>query len=170
MLPIILESSRLRVAVAGAGEGLTRRLGMLAAAGVAKPAIFTQRLPEPNEIATFSVLFVAGLGDEESTRLAAMARAARVLVNVEDRPALCDFHVPAQVRRGDLCITVSTGGRSPALSRIVRERIEADIGPEWDRHLDEISDARAKWRDAGLEPDEISQRTRALVLDKGWVT
>src|SRR5579864_7762928 len=108
MLPIMLDSFLLHVAVAGAGERLTRRLNMLAAAGVTTPVVFNGRLPAPKEIDAISVFFVAGLGEEESARLAAMARRARVLVNVEDRPALCDFHVPAQVRRGDLCITVST--------------------------------------------------------------
>lgn len=54
-----------------------------------------------------------------------------VLLNSADDPEACDFHVPAQVRRGDLLITVSTGGASPALSRKIRMQLEEEFGPEY---------------------------------------
>ncbi len=68
-----------------------------------------------------------------SARLAQLARDAGVLVNVEDVPDLCDFHVPAAVRRGDLLLTVSTGGRAPGLSRILREWLETPFRRRMDR-------------------------------------
>ena len=52
-----------------------------------------------------------------------------MLVNVEDRPALCDFHSVAEVRRGDLLLTVSTGGASPGLAARIRARLAAEFGP-----------------------------------------
>jgi uroporphyrin-III C-methyltransferase/precorrin-2 dehydrogenase/sirohydrochlorin ferrochelatase len=53
-----------------------------------------------------------------------LARAAGVPVNVADQPELCDFVMPAIIRRGDVAIGISTGAAAPALARLIRERIE----------------------------------------------
>lgn len=53
------------------------------------------------------------------------------LVNVVDDPPHCNFIVPAIVRRGEVVVTVSTGGASPALARRLREQLESLIGPEY---------------------------------------
>src|SRR5688572_10763494 len=109
MLPVVL-SEEVAVGVAGAGEGLKRRLAMLEKAGIAPARVFADRLPTTEEVGALRVLFVAGLDRHSSEKLAVAARGSRVLVNVEDVPALCDFPVPAQIRRGDLLFTVSTAG------------------------------------------------------------
>ena len=90
-------------------------------------------LPGRPDLAALRALWIAGLPDDEAAALAALARSERVLVNVEDRPALCDFHSVAEVRRGDLLLTVSTGGASPGLAARIRARLAADFGPEWAR-------------------------------------
>lgn len=59
------------------------------------------------------------------------AQAARVLVNVADAPALCDFQVPATIRRGDLTLGVATNGKSPAVAALVRKRLEREFGGEY---------------------------------------
>ena len=168
MLPVVL-SEEIAVGVAGTGEGLKRRLAMLEKAGVAPNRVFADRLPTTDEIRALRVLFVAGLDEHASRTLAEGARAGGVLVNVEDVPTLCDFHVPAQVRRGDLLFTVSTAGRSPGLARILRETIEASFGPEWEARLDELAHARAGWQAEGLRPDEVATRTRDLLAARGWL-
>jgi len=66
-----------------------------------------------------------------NTAVSEDARARKILVNSVDRPDECDFITPASVRRGDLLISIFTGGKSPGLSRRVRERIEEVIGPEY---------------------------------------
>lgn len=169
MLPIILDSAVLRIGLAGRGEGFARRRAVLAGAGVEPSAVFEDRLPKPDELAGLHVLFVAGLDEGPSEALAVSARDARVLVNVEDRPALCDFHVPAQIRRGDLLLTISTGGRSPGLARYLREDLERRFGPEWDARLAEIAELRAQLRAEGALPSEVSEHTRALLEGKGWL-
>src|SRR5437763_16053533 len=55
---------------------------------------------------------------------------AGVWVNSADDPASCSFTLPAVVRRGPVMVTVSTGGRSPALSSWPKAKVEADPGPE----------------------------------------
>jgi len=92
-----------------------------------------------------------------------------VLVNVEDVPSLCDFHVPALVRRGDLVIAVSTGGRAPGVAKLLREWLDARFGPEWARFLDQASDARNAWRAEGVRAGELSSRTRQLAAEGNWL-
>jgi precorrin-2 dehydrogenase/sirohydrochlorin ferrochelatase len=115
------------------------------------------------------VLFIAGLDETASASLAAAARAAGVLVNVEDQPELCDFHVPAQMRRGELLFTVSTGGKSPGLSKALREELERRFGPEWSERLDEIARLREVWRAEGATPDAVSLLTRNHMTASGWL-
>ncbi len=92
-----------------------------------------------------------------------------VLVNVEDQGALCDFHVPSVVRRGDLTITVSTGGRSPGLAARVRRFLEELFGPEWADHLEEVAARRAEWRTRGADTATVRRRTDRLIEHRGWL-
>jgi len=169
MLPIVLDPRALRVGVAGTGKGLTRRLELLTEARVSPSAIFEGYSPSPEDLAVLNILFVSGLDESASRGLAQAARRAGVLVNVEDQPALCDFHVPAQVRRGDLLLTVSTGGRSPGLARALREDIERRFGPDWGDKLDKIAQMRAVWRSQGASTEEISERTRNFLAAEEWL-
>jgi precorrin-2 dehydrogenase/sirohydrochlorin ferrochelatase len=77
-------------------------------------------------------LAIAATGDESvNARVAADAQAGNILVNVVDRPALCTFTLPAVVRRGDLAIAVTTNGRCPSLSAVLRDEITERYGPEY---------------------------------------
>ncbi|MGH6870575.1 MAG: precorrin-2 dehydrogenase/sirohydrochlorin ferrochelatase family protein [Rhizomicrobium sp.] len=165
MLPVTLTPELLKVGLAGQGEGLARRAALLSEAGI-EPAEIT---PESGDLSGVRVLFVAGLGAHASARLARLARGQGVLVNVEDVPALCDFHVPAIVRRGDLVLTVSTGGKSPGLARLIREWLERRLGLEWGGRLRNVSAAREAWRKQGAPPQAVAQRTRDFVEDRGWL-
>lgn len=167
MLPLMLDPGKNAVGLAGAGEGLARRAAMLAEAG-AEPVQITPQAGKV-EFQGLAILFVAGLSRALSERLAARARLAGVLVNVEDQPSLCDFHVPAVVRRGDLLVTVSTGGKAPGLAKLLRQWIERRLGLEWNEHIAEVASARASWRQSGVTPPEVSRRTAALVEQRGWL-
>ena len=63
------------------------------------------------------------------------ARRLKILCNVIDRPLAGDFIVPSVVRRGDLTLTVSTAGQSPALAKHVRKELEARFGNEYEAFL-----------------------------------
>ena len=54
-----------------------------------------------------------------------------MLLNSADAPSESDFHVPAHFRRGPMIVTVSTGGGSPALAKILRKQLEGVIVPEY---------------------------------------
>lgn len=64
-------------------------------------------------------------------RIARDCRRRRIPVNVVDVTHLCEFIVPAIIEKGSVQIAVSTGGKSPALARTLRETLEKTIGPEY---------------------------------------
>jgi len=165
VLPIALDPTTVRVGLAGKGEGLERRRRLLAEGGVERPVA----VAEGTTLEGLSLLFVAGLDRASSAALVERARVAGVLVNVEDVPDLCNFHVPAILRRGDLAFTVSTNSKAPGLSRLLREALGRLFGPEWEERTNTIAAERAAWRQQGLAPDAVSQRVRDLVHGEGWL-
>jgi precorrin-2 dehydrogenase len=82
------------------------------------------------------VLVMAATDDPQvNAGVSAAARKRGIWVNVADAPEFCTFIVPAQVRRGDLTLAISTGGASPALARKIREELEQRFGPEYGPYL-----------------------------------
>ena len=91
------------------------------------------------------VLVMAATDDPEvNARVSAAAQARAIWVNVADAPEYCTFIVPAQVRRGDLTLAISTGGASPALARQVREELQPHFGPEYGPYLDLLQRVRTR--------------------------
>ena len=64
------------------------------------------------------------------------ASARGQLVNVVDDTPRCNFIAPAILRQGDLTIAISTGGRAPALAVRLKERLQQELGPEYERFLE----------------------------------
>jgi len=81
--------------------------------------------------------------------------AAGIWVCGADDPEHCSFTLPSIVRRGTLVVTVSTGGRSPAVARWLRARLEAEIGPEYGVMLDLVADHRAAVKAGGRSPADL---------------
>jgi precorrin-2 dehydrogenase/sirohydrochlorin ferrochelatase len=107
-----------------------------------------------------------GVPDVDAAVVAAAQR-RNVLVNAVDRPALCDFIFPSVLRRGALQIAVSTGGRSPALAREIRKRLETIVGPEYGSLVERVGSARRRARSRALTPSErraAGERVVALAL------
>jgi precorrin-2 dehydrogenase len=95
-------------------------------------------------------------GDLDGAFLAVVATASRslnefvyheaqqrsVLCNVVDVPDLCDFYYPSVVRRGDLQIAISTTGQSPSLAQKIRQQLEKQFGPGYDKWVAELGETR----------------------------
>ncbi len=64
------------------------------------------------------------------------ASANRQLVNVVDDTPHCNFIAPAILRNGDLMISISTGGKAPALAVRLKEKLQKEVGPEYKRFLE----------------------------------
>ncbi|MCL5280265.1 MAG: bifunctional precorrin-2 dehydrogenase/sirohydrochlorin ferrochelatase [Planctomycetes bacterium] len=76
-----------------------------------------------------------------------------ILCNVVDEPRLCDFFVPAVVRRGDLQIAIGTDGNCPAYAGHLRKKLEAMFTEEHGRFLAELEQVRREIIEQIPEPD-----------------
>lgn len=125
-LPLFFDLAGRLVVVVGEGAKAEGRAALARSAGAA----VAQLAPSQATIEDFrgaAAAFIATGDIEGDGRVQALAKAAGVPVNVADRPALCDFILPAIVDRDDVVVAISTGGTSPTLATILRARIEAAL-------------------------------------------
>jgi len=182
MLPVALDIQQQKIVVVARGRPGQQRYELVHASGCERivlyadepwacqtEALLYQRLPDPDELAGARVVFIAGFDREIAEPLAAAARARGALVNVEDVIDLCDFHVPAIVRRGDLLISVSTGGRAPGLAQRLRGHLASLFGEEWETRVRRLGDARAQWRSEGVAKDEVARRASEMISREAWL-
>lgn len=184
MIPILLDPSAARIALVGRGALAERRLAWLKDGG-ATPDVWSDapsaelaaaagdqlisRLPVGEEITSYHAIWIADLTPAESEALAYAARTARVLANVEDVPPLCDFHTPAIVRRGRLTLAAGTGGASPAVARVAREKLEAAFPPAWEDALEEIAESREELRERRASLDALVDDARRRLAQRGLI-
>jgi len=90
-------------------------------------------------------IVIASTDDQRvNEQIAADCRARKIPVNVVDVTPLCEFIVPAIVESGSITIAVSTGGKSPALARTLKEDLQRMVGTEYA----EVNDALGSLRDS----------------------
>ncbi len=187
MFPLMLDITSLPIVVVG-GANAAARVSALHEHGAFDIHVFAET-PTPELIAVagerlhstlpgesdFSnlcpkLVFIADVEDALAATLHGYARAAGALVHVQDRIPLCDFHLPARVRRGHLQVTVSTDGTAAGLSRHIREYLETYVfGPEWAARVDEVAAARRKWKQEGLSFAALGKAVADLVSARGWL-
>ena len=93
--------------------------------------------------------------------------AAGVWVNAADDPDRCSFTLPARVRRGDLLLTVSTGGAQPGARRVAaRASSRRSSGPEYATLLEVLAEERERVRAEGRPTDGPGWRE---ALDSGML-
>ena len=83
------------------------------------------------------------------------AAEARVWCNSADDPERCTFTLPAVHRQGPVVVTVATGGHSPALAGWLRDRLAAEVGPEFATLAELLAEARAEVQAAGRSTEGL---------------
>jgi siroheme synthase-like protein len=83
-------------------------------------------------------------------RVAADAKKLGILVNVVDKPDISDFIVPSYFKRGDIIVSVSTCGKSPALARKIRSELESELKAEYAQLAIIASEVRGALKEAGI--------------------
>jgi siroheme synthase-like protein len=142
--PVALEVAGRRCVVFGSGPVARARATALLDAG-ASVMVIARPYEEGDLAGVF--LAVAATGDAaETARIFAEAEREGVLLNAVDDPAHCHFAVPAVLRRGDLTVTVSTGGRAPGYARRLRDELSRVVGAEYGTLVDLIGNVRAELR------------------------
>jgi siroheme synthase-like protein len=163
-----------RVVVVGAGRIAARKIEPLLEAGavvqVVSPhacaevrgwadagrLVLTERPFEANDLEGAWLAITATDDPAANAAVYAAGEAGRVWVNSADDPANCSFTLMSLFRRGDLVISVGTGGRSPALAAQLRRRLEEEIGPEYETLLDVLSEAREALRSSGRSSEDAN--------------
>lgn len=164
LYPIALKLEGRTAVVVGGGSVAARKVGSLLECGARVTVVSPELCPELEERAAAGSIVVHRRGfeaadlDEAMVAIAATnitavneavlaaGRARRALVNVVDVPDLCDFYVPASVKRGDLEIAINTGGSCPALSKKIRQQLDPLFGPEYGPYLELLSVMRRELR------------------------
>tara|TARA_S200000501_G_C20833676_1_gene748427 strand:+ start:3 stop:1187 length:1185 start_codon:yes stop_codon:yes gene_type:complete len=91
---------------------------------------------------TFSFVIAATNNESLNEDIAKQANKQGILVNVVDKPNICDFIFPSILERGPITVAVSTGGSSPVLARMLRTKLETMIPGAYGRLAKIISDNR----------------------------
>jgi precorrin-2 dehydrogenase / sirohydrochlorin ferrochelatase len=160
--PVNLDIRGRPVVVVGGGAVAARKCLSLLAAGARVSVIAPALAPILRELAAngrithlareygkgdlagaFLVFAATGHGPVNRA-VAEEAKERGIPADIADAPALCDFTSPAVITRGELLLTVSTGGKAPALARRVREELENRFGPEYAAALDLLGKVREK--------------------------
>jgi precorrin-2 dehydrogenase / sirohydrochlorin ferrochelatase len=131
---------------AGAGVTVVAETTTAGLAGLARRGDLTHlRRPYRRGDLDGAFLVMAATDDPATTAAVfAEAETGRVLCNSVDDTAHCHFAVPSIVRRGELVLAISTGGRAPALAKRLRRRLTAAIGWEYAALVDILGDVRAE--------------------------
>ncbi len=180
--PLFLKTTGKRCVVVGGGQVAVRKVRALleykASVEVISPELCSElgQLVESGEIQILhreyragdlkgAVIAIAATDDSDiNLRVAKEAQGKAVLVNVVDDAESSDFILPSYVRRGDVTIAISTAGRSPALARKIRTKLEKDFGAEYACLARLIDEVRAEVKRQGIKVDGDAWQ-EALDLD-----
>ncbi len=169
-----------KAVVVGAGTVAARKVKDLLAAGAAVKVVAPKACEEIRQAASEGRLSlierrfqegdlrearvaVCATNDEEVNRqVAEEGNSSGCMVNVVDRPVLCDFTVPATLKRGDLTIAVTTEGRCPSLAALLREELGDRYGEEYGVLVEVMGRIRGEMIAKEWESSRIREALAAL--------
>jgi uroporphyrin-III C-methyltransferase/precorrin-2 dehydrogenase/sirohydrochlorin ferrochelatase len=148
-LPIFVRLAGRSVILVGIGEAADAKRRLLERAGA--------RIVREEDEAALAIV----ADEDNAEQVAARLKARGILVNVVDRPALCDFTLPAIVDRDPVLIAIGTGGASAGLAKALRQRLEALLPAQLGSLANSLYAARqairARWPDAADRRRAIDQ-------------
>lgn len=166
--PVFLDVKGKKCVVIGGGEVAFRKVSTLLDNGAEVKVISPELYPDlaanrqitvikrtyrQGDIAGAFLAIVATDSPETNHSAAAEARKEKVLVNVVDDAEYCDFILPSLVHRGDITIAISTAGKSPALARKLRTKLEKEFGEEYAELAVIAEEVRSDVKRRGLKID-----------------
>lgn len=182
--PLLLRLEAARCVVVGGGRVAERKIGALLEAG-ARVEVFAKRasaelqrmaetgrillsLREPvrEDLRSATLVVVATDDRELNERVSQWAQEIGVPCNVVDKPELCTAIFPAILRRGRLQLAVSTGGASPAMAALIRDRLSDVFGPEYQWAVELLFELRSRIQSMNLEDSRRLRVLRSLASDE----
>ncbi|HEY9487256.1 MAG TPA: bifunctional precorrin-2 dehydrogenase/sirohydrochlorin ferrochelatase [Chryseosolibacter sp.] len=100
-------------------------------------------------------------------RIRALARKKRLLVNVADTPALCDFYLGSVVTKGNLKLGISTNGKSPTMAKRIREYLEEALPDDTNELLNNMQAIRDRMKGDFAEKVKMLNDLTSSWLKKG---
>jgi precorrin-2 dehydrogenase/sirohydrochlorin ferrochelatase len=182
--PVYLDLQGRQVLVVGAGAVGSRKVKTLLQAGARVTVVSPRATPVVRDLAAEGRLvwhprsydaadmdgmcLVFGATDDPdlNRRIEADAGRCRVWCNLAAQPDKGDFILPSVVARGDLLISISTSGASPAVARRLRQELEAYFGEEYAPFLRLMKAIRARLLEREHAPDD-HKRAFGRLIDGG---
>lgn len=157
-LPLFIRLAGRPVILLGDGDMAAAKRALLERAGAL--------VVDESEGAALAIVAIAD--DGEAGAAIARLKARSILVNAVDRPADCDFTLPAIVDRDPVLIAIATGGASAGLAKALRQRLERLLPQSLGRLARHLAASRAQLR--ALAPDGAARRRRIdSALEEGGV-
>ena len=169
--PVNLDIKGRQCLVVGGGRVGSRKVDTLVQCGAVVTVVSAEVSPTVKQLADEKAILlkqrayrasdvegmflVVGATDNETLNRQINADAERLnlLCNIADRPEICNFILPAIVRRGSFVMAISTAGKSPAFAKHVRKRLETQFGPEYGMVLELMGAIRSKLLAGAHEPE-----------------
>ncbi len=166
--PVFLDIKNKQCVVVGGGTVALRKVNMLLDHAAQVTVISPQLCSELDTMAESTIslihreyqsgdlkgafVVVAATNDPViNEQIAGEASDRGILINIVDVPALSNFIVPSYLRRGDLTIAVSTSGKSPALSRKIRTKLEDAFEQEYADLIAMVEEVRAELKSEDIK-------------------
>jgi uroporphyrin-III C-methyltransferase/precorrin-2 dehydrogenase/sirohydrochlorin ferrochelatase len=173
-LPIFINLAGKQVAVIGGGTAAARKCDSALRAGATVTAYaealgsdfhdvlrqtqfrHVARKPKASDLEGAAIVFCATGSEADDVAAHKFAKKSGALVNVTDRPELCDFTMPSILDRDPLVVAIGTEGTSPILGRMLKARLETEIPAAYGR----LAEFAGRQRDAiaGVLPSGVDRR------------
>jgi len=115
------------------------------------------------DIADYDTVIDATGDDNVYEILASIKREKNLLVNVVDKPQLCDFYFASLINYGKLKVAVSSSGASPTISQVVRDKIKNILPKELENFTDKKADLRKKGYINAVQTREETRKLLAKI-------
>ncbi len=189
LFPVFLKLNQLHTVLIGAGNvGLEKLTAILQNSPQAKVTVIALTVLQEvhvlaaqyNGVVIKQKSFMANDLDEANLVIAATndatlnkyihgtAHERRLLLNVADKPELCDFYLSSIVQKGDLKVAISTNGKSPTIAKRLKEVLNDALPGELDTTLQQMSQLRDLLNgDFAEKVKTLNEITAVLVNKKG---
>lgn len=128
--------------------------------------VWFERSYRSSDMEGMFLVFCATDDPDVNQRIEVDARRHSVLCNYADQPERGHFILPSIVERGDLLVSISTSGKSPAVARRLRKDLEAYFGEEYTPFLQLMGAVRKQLLEQGHAP-EVHRQHFGRLIDGG---
>lgn len=129
--------------------------------------VLNEKLFDSTDLEGVDIVFAATNNHELNQQIVALAHERGLLVNVADKPELCDFYLGSIVQKGNLKIAISTNGKSPTIAKRLKEILNEGLPAELDETLQYMSALRQNLNgDFTAKVKKLNKVTQRLVNPK----